>query len=516
MPNIIDYNAIASSVYQTVLGLNQVASSLIGLDCIWCRLLPYDNGEDVIVQEYTLHQYECPHPLKIVATNTNYQVGNYMVDLWGVHSEVPLEVNVDINTWNAVYGPGTMPQKGDFVLIGLLRKAFEVKSSTIVYTIGDQATSYKCQLGSWQHNANRMETEEFTSSINEMTDSQDRLFGDAISKEVADAVVEVETAFQSTTYVDPLKEYDMATVIEETLFGENGTTFSYAHYNFANAQQDLVYRVAAEYDREVKENHWIYTCWFKIGDDGDIQSGKVTLGDPIKEKDWWTFNINSDVPIEEGDEVTIYRGGVLKLIGTIIPRDCEAGYMIQIATSDCLRASNKVANWWKTGNWKIQKHTNYNIISGYNGDDNTFRVQIDGNNLVLTTGDSTKRIIIADGKSADFTNWHYLVLDMSPSTTRLIIIKQVINTVTSKYTKNTIVDKTIKHRINNFMFDRLVVENANKDISMCNIRLYENEYPVEDTYLIDMYSDVTRNASKCILVDGPIPVNDMSFVTPVK
>ena len=49
MPSVIDVNAIATSVYKTVLTMNQSATQLVGLDAMWCRLLPYDNGEDVIV-----------------------------------------------------------------------------------------------------------------------------------------------------------------------------------------------------------------------------------------------------------------------------------------------------------------------------------------------------------------------------------------------------------------------------------------------------------------------------------
>jgi len=49
-----------------------MATSIVGIDCSWCRLLPYDNGEDVIVQEYTLHQYECPKSIKLILTNTAY------------------------------------------------------------------------------------------------------------------------------------------------------------------------------------------------------------------------------------------------------------------------------------------------------------------------------------------------------------------------------------------------------------------------------------------------------------
>jgi hypothetical protein len=51
---------------------------------------------------------------------------------------------------------------------------------------------------------------------------------------------------------------------------------------------------------------------------------------------------------------------------------------------------------------------------------------------------------------------------------------------------------------------------------MCNIRLYENKYSIGDTYKVDMYSQITRNASKLILVDTPNAANKMRFISPIK
>jgi len=65
-------------------------------------------------------------------------------------------------------------------------------------------------------------------------------------------------------------------------------------------------------------------------------------------------------------------------------------------------------------------------------------------------------------------------------------------------------------------FDNFTIENAGASCNMCNIRLYENEYPLGDSYKIDMYSATTKNAGKLILIDNPNPANNMSFVSPIK
>ena len=228
MAQILNLQETAASIYQTILDLNKSATQMIGLDAIWCRLLPYDNGEDVIVQEYTLHQYECPKNIKVVSNNSNFNVGNFTIDLFGIKQAESLEIGIDVETWKAVYGENTMPQKGDFILIQLLHRPYEVVSSTPVHTIGQKITSWKCMLGEWKHAASRAESEDFKISIDELTNAQDRLFGDVISKEVADAVNDVETAYNTTTYVDPFKDFDMNSIIVEDIFGNDKNIISSA------------------------------------------------------------------------------------------------------------------------------------------------------------------------------------------------------------------------------------------------------------------------------------------------
>ena len=75
---------------------------------------------------------------------------------------------------------------------------------------------------------------------------------------------------------------------------------------------------------------------------------------------------------------------------------------------------------------------------------------------------------------------------------------------------------TIQYSLDDFTADYFMINNMGVNIDMCNIRLYENEYEMGDLYMQDMYSPVTRNASKLILVDSPNVPNKDIFVSPVK
>ncbi|WQJ53513.1 MAG: hypothetical protein [Wendovervirus sonii] len=514
--SVIDLQQIAASLYNTVQDLNKTASELVGVDAIWCRLLPYDNGEDVIVQEYTLYGYECPKTLKVVINNNTYNVGNFSIDLFGIKSAETLEIGIDINTWKETYGENTMPQKGDFMLIPVLHRPYEVMSSTPVHTIGELITSWKCTLGEWKHAASRQESDEFRISIDEITNSQDRLFGKSISREVADAVVEAETAYNTTTYVDPYKDFDINSIIVKDLHGINGNIFSHAYYDFSKAEKDIYYKLDAIYDPMVDEKHWIYSCWFKECESSSV-TGKLTInGIALKEKDYWYFDIISGINVNNGDNVTIYRGSQIQLNGIIEDNECGSGYTLKIKSSDCYAASKKVVDWWKSGIWKIETSRIYNLLSGYKDDANIFRIDMMKNNISFTVNGTSTNIQYQKPKiSSQLLSWNYIAFDITSDNIRTFMIK---NKESDKgYKEDIICDiNTAINMSKTLEFDNFTIENAGKPCDMCNIRLYGNEYPLDENYKIDMYSATTRNASKLILVDNPNPANKMSFVSPIK
>jgi len=406
-----------------------------------------------------------------------------------------------------------MPQKGDFVLLPVMHKPYEVMSAAPVHTIGELITSWKCTLGEWKHAASRQESEEFKFSIDELTVSQDRLFGKEISKEVADAVVEAETAYNTTTHVDPYKEFDMNSIVVKDLMCKDRNVFSHAYYDFSKAEKDIHYKTSAIYDPAVNENHWIFSCWFKKGEVAN-NVGKLKIsGLKLKEKDYWYFDIESGIKVNTGDVVNIYRGSMITLIGIVDANECGTGYTVKIASADCFKASKKVANWWQSGIWKIEKAHIYNFISMYDGVVNNFRIDLNVNDIILMINGYKTNIHL---NKTNFGDWNYIAFDMTSKNIRAVVVRNKLNGA-GDYESIITYDGITSININNAMsFDNINIENAGNSFNMCNIRLYENEYPLDDNYKLDMASDVTRNASKLILVDNPNPANNMSFISPIK
>lgn len=512
MTNVINLQETAASLYNTILNLNQSATQMIGLDAVWCRLLPYDNGEDVIVQEYTLHQYECPKNIKVVSNNANFNVGNFAIDLFGIKQAEQLEISIDVTTWKSIYGEDSIPQKGDFVLIPLLHRPYEVVSSTAVHTIGQKITSWKCILGEWKHTASRKETEDFHISIDELTNAQDRLFGDTISKEVADAVNDVETAYNTTTYVDPFKEsYDINSIEIDTIYGKDMNIISDAYYNFKKANKPIKYKVNATYDPKAKENKWIYSCWFKGNTNSESYSIKLKF--QSKDPNYWYFNIQSKHKLEYGQNVLIQRGSQIILNGEIDKDGCESGWIVKIPASQCLASNKKFPKFWESGIWRLKEQIIYNLLSLYSSDKEILSFGIDNDlELCIKYNGNKEKIQCED---LDFSKWNYIALEIKPSELR-VVISELCTDPVQKITDSIVIDETLEMQFEEFSFDYAQINNNGKEINITNIRLFENEYELDDTYKQDMYSQVVRNASKLILVDTPKPANKMSFVSPIR
>ena len=511
MAQVLNLQETAASIYQTILDLNQSVTQMIGLDAIWCRLLPYDNGEDVIVQEYTLHQYECPKNIKVVSNNTNFNVGNFTIDLFGIKQAESLEIGIDVETWKAVYGENTMPQKGDFILIQLLHRPYEVVSSTPVHTIGQKITSWKCMLGEWKHAASRAESEDFKISIDELTNAQDRLFGDTISKEVADAVNDVETAYNTTTYVDPFKDFDMNSIIVEDVFGRDRNLISAAYYAFEKANKPITYKVDAVYDTAVKENIWIYSCWFKGNGKSNSYGVKIEL--QTKDSDYWYFNINTKTKLEYGQKVTLVRGTQIILNGEVDTDGCDNKWVIKIPTPECLSINKKFPKFWESGIWKLKTKTEYNLLTLKNNGNIIVKFDITTDNCINIKFNDIQKVI--NIKNLKFELWNYIAFEITPKNIRTIIL-DIITDKDGHTHDNTIMDEKIPINIKTFSIDSAALNNPRLEFNMTNIRLFENEYEFGDAYKQDMYSQVVRNASKLILVDTPKPANDMSFVSPIR
>ena len=233
----------------------------------------------------------------------------------------------------------------------------------------------------------------------------------------------------------------------------------------------------------------------------------------MKDKQYWYFKIMTPLKLKEGNRVVISRGKLIKVEGTVTDLRCENMVGIRFKVSDMLKLNKKLSNWWESGIFKISKT---NTIVTTDGDLLKIDVNEFSSAINLTFGKTTKTL--TPKKTIDFSKWTYMAIDFCYDEIR-VVIQQLMEDGNHHTMVNELVDETMKSNLTKsgeFSFEKIILSSPSNNINIRNIRLYENEYPMEDTYKQDMFSAVTRNASKLILVDAPNVPTDAKFYTPIR
>lgn len=505
-----NYNEIAQSLYSLMQNINTAVSESVGLDVLWFRAVPADKSEDVIFQEYTLLNVECGKELKAVANKTDYNPGALSIDLFGVSYPTDFEVSVDMNTWKSVYGDNSMPQKDDIVYVKMLHKLYEVKTSTVNYTIAEQPTSYNVVLCKYNPTVSRRESESLRQSIDDLTVSREELFGTAISDVVADITDPIEFDGFTTTHIDSLKEYEKESILQERVEVDTNI-IAEAVYDMSKVSKPITYNVSMEYNNA---NYVYFSCWAKIKS-GNSNKNEVfavkSMEIGSKGKTETTVKICIPHKMESGKSVVLFRGSLLTIEGYVskVEDKISGKYEVTIKNSEYYKANKKLSNWVETGGWKIKvpEVSEYNLLSSKNGN---FDFNLKDNKLTLKIGSTYKEFELPE--KVNLSNWNYYGIEVTPESTVNVYVRSTY-TYRGMMKSKQVFSTQAQLRFKEFNSGDFYIDNVGAGIEMFNIRLYENETQLSETQVaLDSQSRYVENASKLIFVDAPNVDNKMNYI----
>ena len=518
----LNINDIAASAYDILQNVQQQATEMLGMDAMYFRAVPNANSEDaVIFQEYTLYNVEdCGQQLKVLMSDTSYQGGDYTAGLFGVEFQPIPEAQMPITEWQARYPQNTQPQKGDIIYIQILNKLYEVTSATVVYTAGERPMYFKMSLKMYAPQASRRENEELRQTIEDMTVSQEELFGETISQEVADTVVEVETAYNTTSTVDPMKEFDISSIVIDELVGPAGVRISNAYYDMLTAQRNVVYHTPATYSPESERPYWLFACWFRYADNQKKKEHplrKITYF--TQDAKYQYFRLETPLKLKDGDVVSITKGTLISVTGEITNQfdECETAPIAKIPLAEIQLMERKLKDWNKTGPFKIQKSAVFSVIRS---DNQTFEITVNPTNpkIKVHFGNFIKEVAMTSDTS--FGKWTYMMAGLTNNNMHLFVEQLQRNEQTGYTETNVIYNKEVKANVKKageFAFETLEIPCNGSAVNLRNIRLYESEYEMTDDIAErDALTEITENASKLIVVDAPNIAQKGDFYSPAR
>lgn len=490
----------------TIQNINKSIADVVGVDLLYFRAIPHENGESVIFHEYTLLDVDCEKQIKGVVKNPDYGNG-IEVDLFGVKYDSPLQIQFDLQTWNEVFGPDVMPQKDDIVYVPLLNRLFEVNTSSPIYTFINQQTAWQVDMVKYNPKASRAENPTLLDTIQQSTVSAESLFGEEISKQIADITdIKEFSPYNSVAKEgDWFKEVQDRSCIVTRDVSIRGFLISNGYYNMSSVQDNpiVVYKDSSDTLSPSSERpNRYFSCWFRPHLEEKPQHDLKNMQLYLKLKGTSQFKAYCSGNYSIGQSVLVSKGSVLRIPGTILDKNQKTGeYLIEMSTSDVLKANRKISKWHETASIKIE--ATGGIIYFLNGNPSFELSMLGFKNLKVKIGTFEKVVTL---KSDLSHSWFGLCMNIGSESVGRIFDAN-------------------GESIDSFDFGTINEEISIEEyylnsgpVDLTNIRLYEFESPITDESSMkeDLFRTFTTNANNAIITDKAEIPNYMDYLGQIR
>lgn len=493
--------------------INESAMQAVGIEMLYFRALPHENGEDVIFQTYTLYNVDdCPKSIKFMLTSGDYSPSSYEVDFFGINYNFPLEAQVDFNTWFNTFGKGTMPQKRDIIYIPLFHKVYEVSSSAKATGFMGKEDRFTVQLTKYNPIASRRESEALQDTLDTYTTGIAELFGDDITNEVFDMVEDESTSAFTGTARDEYKFLPPTTVISDynLISGGNVVAKNYYTQSVPPARFSIEYKQSDNWNLETDIR--FLSMWFQLRKPyvyHKIASIQVPTDKHKSGKNFlYTVNMENACDLKRGDEINITNNITgTNLLAKINKTISITTYVVSVSASDVFKLQRLRPDWMSLKEYYAIKTDNVSLFKGYDSEKNE-NLSIDIiNGSSISVKINTYESVIDLDTFIKTNTWVALGLVMGMDNIMYLYSNE------DRELKEIKIANLSEVRIRNKEVDVLRYMIPSGYANVTNIRLYDLEdTPTESEIKTDLNRYHTENSSKCIVLDNAIRIDKAKYI----
>lgn len=475
--NILNLNNL-SSLVSTTLALNSAVSNIYGVDVKWFRTIPQERSKDVIFLEWTLYNVEpCPLEVKCIYNDPSYDDAALTYNMMGIEYAIPLTMCISILDWqSATNNDGSVPSKGDIIYIPQSNKLYEVVTMTPQKTVASQITYYKVNLQKYQPKRSRYLGDDLANTIDNYTNSVEKLLGEEIQEEILDIINDKQTSPHNSTYTkDKYKKiFDSKSLFVEDIICD-GHTIAKGYYKNSSLYSNLVTYNIVE-DVISKDSYRTFSCLFKI----DNTSKKIISN--IKINNLLNINSNYHIYSVEGK----LKSGKISLFNNLINIYGEYD-----ASKKELKISNKnielLGENWYEGEIFNSINSKNNLLYSDN-----FYIDIIGNNTLLLNISGKDYTFLCDFILEE-DKWYNIIFNIGKKTTLKIF------DVTEKLKLLHTEDKVTK-KWGDFINYNYEIKGG--DNNLTNIKLYNQPLDDIEKYIFNAITYLGSDDSKLIISDN--------------
>lgn len=489
--NILNLNNL-KSVVDLYTNLNKVVNDIVGIKVKWFRAIPVKEQQDVLFMTYTLSNVEeCPLEINAVLPSGTYNDSQYTYDMMGLEYEIPLELQIDKNTWAQAAGPETMPQRGDIVYIPISNKLYEVVSSTVIRGFMEQETGYRVNLTKYKPTVSRKEGQLLKDTIDNYTVSVEELFGKQIDDTINSLVDDKQTSPYNSTSEDKYKKISRYVDIVSNTIEIKGHKTIKSYYNLEkNTNNNIAIKYNVSDDIKETDPRY-YSCWFNIKKNTNTEFNVININEINKDNKFTyyliTYKGKSDFNIN--DNIILYRGNII-LYAKII--DNNNGIKVSINNVSLFKINKSMNNWTSLQGFKIKKDNLINLLTGIDTNNNKLlSINICAQNYIEVMYNNQLYIIPILNILKENV-WYNIVLN----------IENILNVKIFSYDNDLVklFDNEIIIYKPDLYIDNYLINQSNTLLT--NIRLYNTKCYDDSIIENDIISYFVKNASLGIILDN--------------
>lgn len=199
-----------------------MVNQIFGHEVRWIRATPDEKSVDYLLKENTIFYGDQSTCIKIIVPNNQFPDNKINFGPFGLDFEIPFEIQIDKNSFEAAFGKNTGPQKRDVVLFSLMDRIYEVSSSTLFKDFFAIPLYWKVSLVKYAPKYNRILSPQTEEDINSITKQTEELFGKELEVE-KDNVTNKQQYKEKGYHTDPTRNKIDRTlpIVEEELYVDN-------------------------------------------------------------------------------------------------------------------------------------------------------------------------------------------------------------------------------------------------------------------------------------------------------
>jgi hypothetical protein len=248
--------------------LNNFTNKMYGLDVSYFKVEPDAQSTDNILKQYGIYETVENQCIRVLTDSNEYPESRFNFNPFGIDFEGELELLIEYNYFQEVFGAGAQPNRHDFIYASLNNRLYEVTSVYLYRWLMLQPGWWKLSCKKYEERSNVKKPENVLDFLDEKTTGTEDVVEPEKTEEIEDVTnpkqQEIET-FSKTIQRSAVE--DNLVITNEHLINNYTTITQNVYQNYSVYNQFKAPVPVVEYEKQAtlnQDQNLTFTTWFRL------------------------------------------------------------------------------------------------------------------------------------------------------------------------------------------------------------------------------------------------------------